>query len=213
MRSNVWGIGIKKTLRASEQDRADVKQRREEWTAQQGALDFTRLVFLDESGAKTNMTRLRGRALGAQRLFDSAPHGHWCTTTIIGAVRLDGSTACMTVDGATDKDIFRESVRCVLVPTLRMGDIVVLDNLSAHQDQQTQELIEQAGAELRFLPPYSPDLNPIEKMWSKVKTFLRATKARTEEELYQAIRLALETITPQDAEGWFRSCGYTASQH
>ncbi len=118
----------------------------------------------------------------------------------------------MAVDGATDKDIFREYVRCVLVPTLRVGDIVVLDNLSAHKDPQTQDPIEQAGAELRFLPPYSPDLNPIEKMWSKVKTFLRATKARTEEELYQAIRQALETVTPKDAEGWFRSCGYTASQ-
>ena len=190
-----------------------MKQRREEWRTQQGALDLTRLVFLDESGAKTNMTRLRGRALGGRRLVDSAPHGHWCTTTIIGAVRLDGSTACMTVDGPTDTDIFREYVRCVLVPTLRIGDIVVLDNLSAHQGQQTLDLIEQAGAELRFLPPYSPDLNPIEKMWSKVKTFLRATKARTEEELYQAIRMALGTITPQDAEGWFRSCGYTASQY
>ncbi len=213
MRSNDWDIGIKKTLRASEQGRADVKQRREEWSAQQGALDFTRLVFLDESGAKTNMTRLRGRVHEGQRLVDTAPHGHWCTTTIIGAVRLDGSTACMAVDGATDKDVFREYIRCVLVPTLRVGDIVVLDNLSAHKDPQTQHLIEQAGAELRFLPPYSPDLNPIEKMWSKVKTFLRATKARTEEELYQAIRQALETVTPNDAEGWFRSCGYTASQH
>ena len=207
------GYRYKKTLRASEQERADVKQRREEWSARQGALDFTRLVFLDESGAKTNMTRLRGRAFEGQRVLDTAPHGHWCTTTIIGAVRLDGSTACMAVDGATDKEIFREYVRCVLVPTLRVGDIVVLDNLSAHKDQQTQDLIEQAGAELRFLPPYSPDLNPIEKMWSKVKTFLRATKARTEEELYQAIRLALKTVTAQDAEGWFRSCGYTASQH
>ena len=212
MRSNAWAIGIKKTLKASEQDRADVRQRREKWSAQQGALDFTRLVFLDESGAKTNMTRLRGRAFEGQRLVDTAPHGHGCTTTIIGAVRLDGSTACMAVDGATDKDIFREYVRCVLVPTLRVGDIVVLDNLTAHKDQQTQELIERAGATLRFLPPYSPDLNPIEKMWSKVKTFLRAAKARTEEDLYQAIAMALKTVTPQDAEGWFRSCGYTASQ-
>lgn len=209
---DVWGIALKKTLRASEQDRADVKQRREQWSAQQGALDLAHLVFLDESGAKTNMTRLRGRALGGARLADAAPHGHWCTTTIIGAVRLDGSTACMAVAGATDKDTFREYVRCVLVPTLRAGDIVVLDNLSAHKDQESQNLVEQAGAELRFLPPYSPDLNPIEKMWSKIKTFLRAAKARTEEDLYQAIGLALETVTPQDAEGWFRSCGYTAAQ-
>lgn len=196
---------------ASEQGRADIRQRREEWVALQSALDISRLVFLDESGAKTNMTRLRGRVLGGQRLVDTAPHGHWCTTTLIGAVRLDGSTACMAIDGATDKTIFREYVRRVLLPTLRVGDIVILDNLSAHKDQESQDLIKQAGAELCFLPPYSPDFNPIEKMWSKVKTFLRAAKARTEEDLYQAIGLALETVTPKDAEGWFRSCGYTAS--
>lgn len=118
----------------------------------------------------------------------------------------------MAVDGATDKNTFREYIRCVLVPTLRAGDIVVLDNLSAHKDQESQKLVEQAGAELRFLPPYSPDLNPIEKMWSKIKAFLRAAKARTEEDLYQTIGLALETVTAQDAEGWFRSCGYTATQ-
>lgn len=212
MRSSVWGIAIKKTLRASEQERADVRERRQTWSAQQGALDLERLVFLDESGAKTNMTRLRGRARGGQRLVDKAPHGHWCTTTIIGAIRLDGGTACMVVDGATDKDVFREYVRCVLVPTLRQGDIVILDNLSAHKDQQTKALIEQVGAELRFLPPYSPDFNPIEKTWSKIKAFLRDAKARTQEELFEMIGKALETITPKDAEGWFRSCGYTAGQ-
>ncbi len=211
MHSSAWAIGIK-TLRASEQDHADVKQHREEWNARRQALDFTRLVFLDESGAKTNMTRLRGRSLGGQRLHDAAPHGHWCATTIIGAVRLDGTTACMGVDGATDKDVFREYVRCFLLPTLRAGDTVILDNFSAHKDQQTRNLIEQAGAELRFLPSSSPDLNPIEKMWSKVKTLLRAAKARTEEELVQAIGQALKTVTPLDVEGWFRSCGYTVSQ-
>ena len=118
----------------------------------------------------------------------------------------------MVVDGATDKDVFREYVRCVLVPTLRQGDIVILDNLSAHKDQQTKALIEQVGAELRFLPPYSPDFNPIEKTWSKVKTYLRDAKARTQEELFEMIGKALKTITPKDAAGWFRSCGYTAGQ-
>ncbi len=197
---------------ASEQERADVKQRRQTWCAGQNALDLERIVFVDESGAKTNMTRLRGRARKGLRVVDKTPHGHWCTTTIIGAMRLDGSTACMAVDGATDQEIFREYVRCVLVPVLHPGDIVVLDNLGAHKDKATQALIEEAGAELRFLPPYSPDLNPIEKMWSKVKAFLRAAKARTQEELYEKIGLALQTVTPQDAEGWFRSCGYTATQ-
>lgn len=118
----------------------------------------------------------------------------------------------MAVDGATDKEVFREYVRCVLAPTLRPGDIVIVDNLAAHKDNETQALIQAAQAELRFLPPYSPDLNPIEKMWSKVKAFLRGAKARTQEELYETIGAALGTVTPQDAEGWFESCGYTASQ-
>ena len=116
----------------------------------------------------------------------------------------------MAVDGATDRDVFREYVRRVLAPTLRPGDIVVLDNLAAHQDAEALALIDQAQAEVRFLPPYSPDLNPIEKMWSKVKEFLRNAKARTQEELYTAIGAALNTVTARDAEGWFRSCGYTA---
>jgi transposase len=209
--SSGWGIGIKKTLRASEQERPDVKERREAWKAEQGGLDRQRLVFLDESGAKTNMTRLRGRARKGARGIDHAPHGPWSTTTLIGSIRLDGMRACMAIEGATDRDVFREYVRHVLVPTLRSGDIVVLDNLAAHQNPEVRALIESAQAEFLFLPPYSPDLNPIEKMWSKVKAFLRGAKARTEEELFIAIGAALETVTPQDAESWFQSCGYTAS--
>jgi transposase len=211
--SSGWGIGIKKTLRASEQERPDIRQRREAWIAQQDGLDIRRLVFVDESGAKTNMTRLRGRALHGVRVIDRAPHGHWCTTTMIGSIRLDGNSACMAVDGATDRDVFREYIRCVLAPTLCPGDIVVLDNLGAHKDAESLRLIEAAHAELRFLPPYSPDMNPIEKMWSKVKEFLRDAKARTKEDLYDAIGLALNTVNSQDAEGWFRSCGYAAFQH
>lgn len=118
----------------------------------------------------------------------------------------------MAVDGATDTDVFVHYVRHVLVPSLHPGDIVVLDNLGAHKDSEALALIDAAGAELRFLPPYSPDLNPIEKMWSKVKAFLRGAKARTQEELYKAIGAALEMVTAQDAEGWFQSCGYTATQ-
>ena len=158
------------------------------------------------------MTRLYGRALHGERVVDHAPHGHWCTTTIIGAMRLDGSTACMSVDGATDKIIFREYVRHILIPTLRPGDIVILDNLSAHKNDEAQTLIEQAGAELLFLPPYSPDLNPIEKMWSKIKTYLRAAEARTEQTLQEVIGAALKTVTANDAQGWFSSCGYSACQ-
>jgi transposase len=131
---------------------------------------------------------------------------------MISSIRLDGTSACMAVDGATDQEVFREYVRRVLVPTLRPGDIVVLDNLSAHKDSEARALIRSAQAALRFLPPYSPDLNPIEKMWSKVKAFLRSAKARTQEELCDAIGAALKTVTLQDAEGWFQSCGYRATQ-
>lgn len=131
---------------------------------------------------------------------------------MISSVRLDGSTACMAVDGATDADAFREYVRHVLLSSLRPGDIVVLDNLSPHKDKEAIELIASVGAEIWFLPPYSPDLNPIEKMWSKIKEFLRAAKARTQEALLNAIAAALNAITAQDAEGWFAACGYCYTQ-
>jgi len=141
--------------------------------------------------------------------FDNAPVGHWCGTTMIGSVRLDGTTACMTIEEATDTDIFRAYVQCVLIPTLKPGDMVILDNLSPHKNSGTIRLIEQAGAGVRFLPAYSPDLNPIEKMWSKVKEALRTTKARTQEALHDAIACALASVTSADAKGWFASCGYS----
>lgn len=171
-------------------------------------MDLARLVFLDESGAKTNMTRLRGRAPRGQRVHDSAPAGHWCATTMISSIRLDGSTACMTLDGATDAEAFRAYVESVLIPALKPGDLVVMDNLSPHKTSGTIALIETAGARVRFLPAYSPDLNPIEKMWSKVKEFLRSAKARTEAALWAAIAAALAAVTSADAAGWFASCGY-----
>ena len=167
-----------------------------------------RLVFIDESGAKTNMTRLYGRAKEGRRASDNTPSGHWCTTTMISSVRLDGSTACMVVNGATTKDIFKAYVLHILLPTLKTGDVVVLDNLSAHKDQEIRNLIESVGAELWFLPPYSPDLNPIEKMWSKIKSILRTLKARTEKDLIDAIAKALDAVTANNAKGWFESCGY-----
>ena len=173
-------------------------------------MTLEKLVFIDESGAKTNMTRLYGRAKKGQRAVDDTPSGHWCTTTMISSVRLDGSTACMVVDGATTKDIFKAYVEKILLPTLRPGDVVVLDNLSSHKNQEVRDLVESVGAELCFLPPYSPDLNPIEKMWSKVKAILRKLKARTEQALITAIAQALESVTAADAKGWFKSCGYGA---
>ena len=179
------------------------------WQKAQSSMNLEKLVFIDESGAKTNMTRLYGRAKAGQRVVDNVPSGHWCTTTMISSVRLDGSTACMVVDGATDKDVFQAYVQHILLPTLKPGDIVILDNLSAHKNQKVRDLIESIGAEVWFLPPYSPDLNPIEKMWSKIKAILRTFKARTEEALINAIAKALEAVTASDAKGWFESCGYT----
>ena len=128
---------------------------------------------------------------------------------MIGSVRLDGTTACMTIQEATDTDIFRAYVQRVLIPTLRPGDVVILDNLSPHKNSETIRLIEQAGAGVRFLPAYSSDLNPIEKMWSKVKEALRSAKARTPEALNDAIARALASVTAADARGWFAPCGYS----
>ena len=128
---------------------------------------------------------------------------------MMSSIRLDGSTACMALEGTTDTESFRAYVEAVLVPTLRPGDMVVMDNLSPHKSDPTLALILQVGAQVRFLPAYSPDLNPIEKMWSKVKSLLRSAEARTPADLVQAIGQALAQVTPQDALGWFASCGYS----
>jgi transposase len=170
------------------------------------------LVFLDETGAKTNMTRLRGRTQGGQRLVDSAPAGHWATTTLLSSVRLDGSTAAMVIEGATDAEVFLQYAQQVLTPSLRPGDIVVMDNLSPHKMPAVLAAIEACGASVWFLPPYSPDMNPIEKMWSKVKAFLRKAKARTLDALIGAIRDALRNVTTSDILGWFKECGYVNTQ-
>ena len=155
------------------------------------------------------MTRLRGRAPRGQRLVMGCPHGRWTTTTMVSSVRLDGTSACMTIAGATDTEVFRAYVRDILVPTLRPGDIVVLDNLRAHKSEATLALITAAGAQTRFLPAYSPDLNPIEMMWSKVKTLLRAAGARSHSALLRAIAQALAAVTAEDARNWFAHCGYS----
>ena len=199
---------LKKTLRPSEQSRPDVKVRREEWAEKTAGIDLDRFVFLDESGAKTNLTPLYGRLKQGRRLFDAAPCGRWETTTMIASIRLDGSTAPMVLDGACDGVSFRVYLDRVLVPSLRPGDIVVMDNLSAHKMAGVAEAVERVGAEVWYLPPYSPDLNPIEKMWSKIKSSLRRAKARTQEGLWEAIGEALQNVTESDAKGWFQSCGY-----
>jgi transposase len=167
------------------------------------------LILLNESGAKTNLSRLRGRAPRGKRVHAKSPHGRWQTTTMICSMLLDGSTACMTIEGATDTEVFRAYVRRVLCPTLRQGDVVIMDNLSPHKSAPTLSLIARAGAEVLFLPAYSPEFNPIEKMWSKLKASLRSTEARTQPALIEAIAGALESITPQGTRNWFAHCGYS----
>jgi transposase len=166
-------------------------------------------VFLDESGAKTNMTRLRGRAPRGRRLHAAAPCGRWQSTTMISSIRLDGTTACMHLAGAADTAAFVTYIEQVLCPTLRPGDIVVMDNLSVHKSPEVERLVRSVGGEVRFLPAYSPDLNPIEKMWSKIKNLLRSLEARTPEQLDEAISMAFSKVTAKDAMGWFASCGYS----
>lgn len=154
------------------------------------------------------MTRLRGRAPRGERLHMSAPHGHWRTTTMISSIRLDGNTACMAIEGAMDAEVFRSYVSEVLCPSLKKGDMVVMDNLSVHKSEIAIAMIEKVGASVHFLPAYSPDLNPIEKMWSKVKALLRSIEARSHPDLIDAIASALSRITSQDALGYFTSRGY-----
>ena len=186
-----------------------MKARRDQWHQGMAALDVERLVFLDESGAKTNMTRPYGRSFDSQRLVDATPQGHWCTTTMLSGIRVDGSTAPMVIPGPTDADVFQAYVEQNLVPVLRPGDIVVMDNLPPHKKAGVLAAIETVGAQVKFLPPYSPDLNPIEKMWSKIKAYLRKAKARTWDALVAAVKTALEQVSASDARNWFRSCGYT----
>ena len=171
-------------------------------------LDLRRLKFIDESGVNISMTRLYGRAPCGERVVGSVPQNWGQNITMLAALSVQGVEAVMTVEGATDGAVFRTYVEQVLAPTLSIGDIVVLDNLSAHKAAGVREVIEARGAEMIYLPPYSPDLNPIERCWSKIKSYLRKMKARTREALEEAIAQALATVTESDAWAWFTHCGY-----
>jgi transposase len=173
-----------------------------------GEVDPERFVFLDESHAKTTMTRRYGRAPRGERVVDHVPAGKYHSTTMLGALRRDGTIAAMVYEGGTDVPVMEAFAGGDLRRILRPKDIVVMDNLSAHKDASVVAAIESAGAIACFLPPYSPDFNPIESMWSKVKEVLRSLKARTAEALMDAIGVALRSVTTTDAEGWFAHCGY-----
>ncbi len=165
-------------------------------------------MFIDETGASTKMARRYGRAPRGERCRAPVPHGHWKTTTFVGALRLDGMTAPMVLDGAMHGAAFLAYVEQVLVPTLSPDDIVVMDNLPAHKLATVREAIEAAGAELRFLPPYSPDFNPIEMAFSKLKAFLKKAAARTVDDLWNAIAPGIETFTPTECQNYFAAAGY-----
>ena len=167
-----------------------------------------RLVFVDESGANTKMTRLRGRALGGQRLVARIPHGHYQTSTLISGLRLNGPCAPWLFDGPMNGEMFLAWVRQGLAPTLQQGDLVILDNLATHKIRGIVEAIEAVGARLLYLPPYSPDFNPIETMWSKIKQILRSEAPRTESELLLAAKAAFQAISVADCEGFFFSAKY-----
>ena len=165
-------------------------------------------MFIDETGASTKMARMRGRAPKGERLRASVPHGHWKTTTFVGGLRLNGMTAPMVLDGPMTTAWFLAYVEQVLSPTLRSGDVVILDNLPAHKGAAAREAIEAVGARLLFLPPYSPDFNPIENAFSKLKALLRKAAARSVEQLWQAIGSAIDTFTPTECANYFTAAGY-----
>lgn len=181
---------------------------REAWFDGQLDLDPEKLVFIDETGATTKMARLRGRAPKRERCYGSVPFGHWKTTTFTAALRLEGLTAPMILDGPMDGDAFIAYIEQVLVPTLAPDDIVVMDNLPAHKVSGVRDAIEDAGARLLYLPSYSPDFNPIEMAFAKLKAFLREAAARTVDELWQALTQALDIFTPDECANYFTAAGY-----
>jgi len=198
----------KKSAHASEQDRPDILKRRQDWFDAQPDLDPERLVFIDETWASTNMARRHGRCLRGERLRVGVPHGHWKTTTFVGALTLRGFIAPWVLDGPINRAAFETYVAKVLVPELRPGDVVVMDNLSSHKGPRVRQMIEAAGADLLYLPPYSPDLNPIENAFSKLKAHLRKAAQRTVAGLWSAIGRLVDEVKPRECANFFENAGY-----
>jgi transposase len=201
----------KKVPRAQEQDRPEVQERRREFCEELAGLDPRRLVFVDECGANTAMTRTHGRAPVGQRVSSNTP-GRWESITLTCGLRLSGVTATLAFPGATNTDVFETYVEEVLAPELKPGDVVVWDNLKPHESEEAIEAVEAAGAEVVPLPPWSPDLTPIEEMISKVKGSMRSAAARTKETVYAAFGSALHDVTPDNIAGWFQDRAAYAMQ-
>lgn len=200
----------KKSLHASEQDRPDVARRRRRWKTHQGKLDPTRLVFIDETWAKTNMTRTRGRSPRGERLVAKVPHGHWRTLTFLAALRCDRIDAPCVFDGPINGQRFLAYVEQILVPTLSAGDVVVMDNLGSHKSPAIRRAIRSVGAKLFFLPPYSPDLNPIEQVFAKLKALLRKAEERSVETVWRRIGALLERFSPVECAAYLANAGYAS---
>ena len=205
------GWKYKKTLVAAEQNRPDVAEQRARWHEQLAREPVTGLVFVDESGANTQMTRWRGRALGGQRLVAHVPHGSYQTSTLISGIRWEGPCAPWLFEGPMNGEMFLAWITQGLAPTLRPGEVVILDNLATHKIRGIREALEAAGARLLYLPPYSPDFNPIEPMWSKIKQSLRSHAPRTEEELLRAAKGAFNSISSADCKGFFFNAQYATT--
>jgi len=203
-----WSDSKKKTLIAQEQDRPDVVEKRSQWRSTQQQIDPSRFIFIDETWAKTNMTRTYGRSAVGTRLIQKTPNGRWQTTTFLGALRATGFIAPLTIDGPINGQLFLAWVKQHLVPQLRRDDIVVMDNLSSHKISGVRDAIESVGAELRYLPPYSPDLNPIELAFSKLKKLLRDGAKRTVDELWKLCGNILDQFTEAECRNYFKHCGY-----
>jgi transposase len=204
----LWSDLQKKTAHASEQDRADIKEQREAWFDSQLDLDPEKLIFIDETWTTTNMARKNGRASKGERLRAGVPHGHWKTTTFVAGLRLTGMAAPMVLDGPINGQWFQAYVDQVLVPTLSPGDIVVMDNLGSHKGAGVRKAIEAVGATLLYLPPYSPDFNPIENAFSKLKALLRKAAERTVEGLWNRIGDLLKEFSPTECANFFAAAGY-----
>ena len=185
-------------------------RKRERWKRHQSAFDPSRLVFIDETWAKTNMTRTHGRCAKGQRLLAKVPHGHWKTLTFVAALRCDEITAPYVLDGPINGDYFKAYVEKVLVPTLKPGDVVVMDNLGSHKSKAVRQAIRKAGAHLLFLPPYSPDLNPIEQVFAKLKALLRKAAERTVEATWRRIGSLLDCFTAQECSNYLVNSGYAS---
>jgi transposase len=195
---------------ATEQDRPDIARRRAWWKRHQSKIDPSRLVFIDETWAKTNMARTHGWWQRGAPLRAQVPHGHWRTMTFLAALRHDRITAPCVIDGPINGESFRAYVEQVLVPTLQPGDIVVMDNLGSHKSRAIRHAIRAAGARLFFLPPYSPDLNPIEQVFAKLKILLRKAEERTIEAVWRRIGSLLQLFTPQECANYLRNAGYAS---